>query len=380
MPGQEAKYQQIIDWVRENIRNGTLRHGDKLMSENELAHHFGLSRQTIRRATGELENMNLVTRVRGSGTYINTDGNGLSEEQPEQMVLRDAPAAGPHTAAREKSGNIAVISTFNERYIFPDILKGIEGVLTENGYTMQVAFTDNRLSREREILQQLLMRDNIDGLIVEPVKSALPNPNLDYYKRLRRRVPVIFFNAVYPGGHMPCVRIDDRKTGQMAVQYLLVRGHRKIGGIFKSDDGQGPLRYQGYLDAMIAAGAPVDQQSVVWLDTPAAASISDVGDYIFRRLHECSAVVCYNDQIAYQLVNLALARGIRIPEDLSVIGVDDSYLADVSRIPITSFLHPKKILGEKTAENMMQLIRDPSFDADYLFESTVVERSSVIKI
>ena len=131
---------------------------------------------------------------------------------------------------------------------------------------------------------------------------------------------------------------------------------------------------------MIAAGAPVDQQSVVWLDTPAAASISDVGDYIFRRLHECSAVVCYNDQIAYQLVNLALARGIRIPEDLSVIGVDDSYLADVSRIPITSFLHPKKILGEKTAENMMQLIRDPSFDADYLFESTVVERSSVIKI
>ena len=171
MPGQEAKYQQVIDWVKRNIEDGTFREGDKLMSENEMSSRFGLSRQTIRRATGELVNQKLVTRMQGSGTYIGSQlPEALQTENADSMAPAEADLRRPHM-------NIAVISTFNESYIFPGILKGIGEVLTDHGYAMQVSFTDNRLNREAAILQMLLEKDSIDGLIVEPVKSALPNPN-----------------------------------------------------------------------------------------------------------------------------------------------------------------------------------------------------------
>ena len=274
--------------------------------------------------------------------------------------------------------NIAVISTFTETYIFPSILKGIGQVLTEYGYSLQVYFTDNRLSNEESILRLLIEKDDIDGLIVEPVKSALPNPNLHYYKELLRRgVCMLCFNTAYRDLPCPCVRIDDIAAARMATDLLIGQGHRKIGLMVKSDDGQGPLRYQGCLEALARAGIRTDQDHVIWLDSPAAASLDRLGDYLFDRLSGCTGVVCYNDQIAYQLVDLALERGIRIPEDLSVVGIDDSYLASVCKVPFASVAHPKEALGREAAANLVAMIRDPGFDADLIMEPRMVLRDSV---
>ena len=372
MSGQEAKYQQVIDWVKENIENGSLRGGDRLMSENEMSERFGLSRQTIRRATGELVSQNLLTRRKGSGTYIaGTD----ADSQPRQ---RGDAFSSSAEEGKKRHHNIAVISTFNESYIFPAILKGIEGVLTDHGYTMQVMFTDNRLYRERSILKLLLEKNRIDGLIVEPVKSALPNPNLPLYRELiSRGIPLLFFNAFYPELDAPCVRIDDILAAEIAVKMLLDAGHTQIGAIFKADDGQGRLRYQGFLKAMMDSDLELDQNNIIWLDTPATFQMSDIADCLFRRLEKCTGVVCYNDQIAYHLIELALERGIRVPEDLSVTGIDDSYLAGVCKVPFSSVAHPKEDLGRKAAENLIRMIDDPGFDGNALMDISAVRRQSV---
>lgn len=361
MQGQDAKYQKVVDWVRQNIENGTFRPGDRLMSENEMSEKFGLSRQTIRRATGELVNQKLVTRLQGSGTYI-------GDRLPDSLQ------------GSRRFMNIAVISTFNESYIFPGILKGIAGALTEKGYATQVFFTDNRLYREQAILEQLLEKDNIDGLIVEPVKSALPNPNLPLYRKLLdRSIPVICFNTFYRDLKVPCVRIDDTRAAFMATEILLQAGHERIGGIFKADDGQGALRYQGFLEAMHKAGRRPSQDSVLWLDTPAASDMNRFGDYLFSRFEGCTGIVCYNDQIAYQLIQMALERGIKVPEELSAVGIDDSYLAGVCKVPFTSVLHPKEHLGRKVAENLLQMIHDPGYDGNCLMDVEPVYRESVAK-
>ena len=359
MPAQQPKYQQVIDWVTENIASGTLKPGDKLMSEAELSEKFGLSRQTVRRATGDLANMGVVVRIKGSGTYIGGE-------------------ASPVLLPRDRTMTIAVVSTFNETYIFPETLKGIEKILSKNGYAMQVYFTDNRLYKEKTILTSILEKDQVDGLIVEPVKSALPNPNLQYYNEiLNRNIPILFFNTYYPNLDVPCVRIDDAGTAAKAAQLLIDAGHTKIAGIFKGDDGQGPMRYQGYLEAMMGASLQPRQENILWLDTMEIMHLSDIADHLLNRINGCTGVVCYNDQVAYQLIEIALSRNIRIPEDLSIVGIDDSYLAGVSKVPFTSFVHPKEILGRKAAENMLQLLSDPAFDADFLFESEPVLRGSV---
>ncbi len=360
MKNKDSKYQQIISWVKENIENGTLKYGDRLMSENELAKKFDTSRQTVRHATDVLTEQKLLTRVQGSGSYIG------GQYRP---------------ARRESYKSIAVVSTFYESYIFPPTLKGIERVLSERGYTMQVSFTDNRILREREILKSLIEKDNVDGIVMEPVASSLPNPNLDYYRVLEERnIPILSFNAFYRDLDVPCVRLDDRKAARCMTEVLLNAGHSRIAGIFKSDDGQGALRYAGYLDAMMQAGLNIRQENVVWIDTPMNLELESIAEHLLKRLGSCTGVVCYNDQVAAQVIELAMRRGIRIPYDLSVVGIDDGPLASTGKVPISTIAHPKEALGRKVAQNILEMIEHPEFDGNFLYLEEPILRESVRKL
>lgn len=360
MEGQEPKYKAVVNWIREQMNEGMFRLGDKLPSENELSAQFHLSRQTVRHALDVLEQQKLVSRVQGSGTFVGTGGG---HERYDHYM------------------NIAVVSTYVDSYIFPAVLKGIERTLAKGGYTMQLAFTGNRVEREQEIMDKLLEKGLIDGLIAEPAKSALPNPNLHYYQKLiEQGIPVLFFNSNYPQLNSPYVSLDDEKIGQKAVEYLLNAGHLKIGGIFKSDDGQGHLRYAGYIRGLQNAGLKIDEKKVVWMDTEDFREMELWSDYLLSRLADCTGIVCYNDEVAHVLAEICQKRGIRIPDQLSLVGVDNSDLTMLGDIPITSFPHPMEQMGKKVAENMIKMIENPYFDGNYLFDSDVIERSSVKKI
>lgn len=360
MAVQETKYQKVINWITGEIVTGRLKPGDRLMSEEKMCEKFGLCRQTIRRATQDLAERGVVTRVRGSGTYV----GGIMPK-----------------IRKERHMNVAVVSTFCENYIFPPTLRGIEKKLSEAGYAVQVAFTGNRISNEALILKTLLQKDNIDGLIVEPSKGALPNPNIKYYKEiLELHIPVIFFNDVYPALQAPCVRLDDRGIAAKATQLLIDAGHQRIAGLFKLDDGQGPRRYSGYLDSLTRADLKTHSRRVFWIDTEALQELGEQEDYLFKRIEGCTGIVCYNDEVAMKVIEIALKRGIRVPEDLSVVSIDDSNLAEICKVPFTSYPHPKEKLGEKTAENFLKMIEDPSFDGDHIFDAEAVLRNSVRRI
>lgn len=357
---EETGYRKVEQWVMDGLADGTLRQGDRLPSEKELQEKFHLSRQTIRHATGDLAKRGILKRIQGSGTYIG------SAKRPEK---------------KRRTMRIAVISTFSESYIFPQILRGIERVLSESGYAMQVAFTDNSPERERKILENILGQNAVDGILVEPCQSALPNPNLALYRKAEEKhLPVLFFHASYPGLDFPCVRMDDKYLGEQAAGLLLAKGHRKIGGIFKADDGQGPLRYEGFRKALWDAGTPLIPSHAVFIDSTAAQNLRPLSDYLFLRLRGCTGIVCYNDEVACQMVDLALDAGIRVPEDLSLVGMDDADIARVCRVPLTTFPHPKEELGAKAAENLLQLIRNPLCDGNYLFRTGPVLRDSVAGI
>lgn len=109
---------------------------------------------------------------------------------------------------------------------------------------------------ERRILQELLQKP-ISGLLIEGTKSALPNPNLDLYRKFKQQgIPVLFLNAYYQDlEDIPYVVTDDRQGGYDAADYLITKGHKKIAGIFKTDDRQGhEARYLGYASALIEHG------------------------------------------------------------------------------------------------------------------------------
>lgn len=355
---QEAKYQRIVDWVKGAIQSRELITGEKVPSENELSRRFGLSRQTIRHALEILEQDGVIYRVQGSGTYV---GDGRVHSR------------------RPRHNNIAVISTYYDYYIFPPTLHGIETVMAKAGYTTRLSFTNDSVHHEKTILNNLLERDDVDGIIVEPAKSALPNPNLPLYQKLRERgIPILFFNADYPELELPCVRLDDVKIAGKATELLIANGHREIGAILNAEDGQGHLRYRGYLQAMWEHHLPADANRILFLNTEMIRNISVIEPYLMDGLSKITGVLCYNDDVAFQLKELLSRHGKRVPEDLSIVSIDDAKIASISGL--TSFPHPKEELGRVAAEQMLKWIENPSFDANVRFDSEAVVRDSIASL
>lgn len=320
------KYQELAQKLRQEILSGVYRTGQRLPSENELTAATGYSRQTVRQAMALLENEGLTDRIRGSGTYVRSRVPG-----------------------RRRTHNVAVVTTYIGEYIFPEILRGIDGVLSQNGYTQLLSATGNRVDRERAILEELRQKP-IDGLIVEGTKTALPNPNIDLYEYFRQeRIPVVFLNGFYPDLVKPVyVVADDRAGGRLACKRLLTQGHRRIAGIFKNDDIQGHRRYAGYLQALTEAGLPVDDDHVLWYATETRDSLLQT--QAAQVLEGCTAVVCYNDEVAMQLLRQPACDGAE------VISFDHSTYAQLSVKPFYSLANPKEQLGRLAAEKLLALL------------------------
>ena len=98
---------------------------------------------------------------------------------------------------------------------------------------------------------------------------------------------------------------------------------------------------------------------------------------IIKRLKECTACVCYNDEIAYRLVGILQSAGIAVPGDISVVGIDNSSLAQFGPVPLTSIENPAEELGRTAAEMMVQKIRGEGELATREFQPRLVMRNSV---
>lgn len=359
MSKNQLKYMELVNWLKNQINTGVLKPGQKMYSENKLTDMFQISRQTVRHAISLLEEEGLLTRVQGSGTYI---------KDRRRNSLKDRT-------------RIAVITTYVDGYIFPKTIQGIENELSEHGYSVLIAFTNNQNSREKTILEDILAKDEVAGIIVETTKSGIPNPNIELYHQLHEKdIPIIFINSYYPQLDIAHVSLNDKEAGRIGTDYLIEMGHKDIGGIFKMDDGQGHLRYAGYLTAMNENELTVDDARIVWIDTHDMKHPGKCRSRYIDRLKECTAVFCYNDQVAYDFIEIMKEEGKKVPEDISIVSVDDSELAMLGDVPITSIVHPMSRLGEKAATNLISMIHNPSFDGTYEFEAAISNRDSVINI
>ena len=362
MTQEKSKYVELIQWIKEQITKNEIKPGDRFYSEGELSNMFDISRQTVRQAVGILEYEGFLERRQGSGTYIKYEG--MRAKQPLTV----------------KTKSIGVISTFLDSYIFPSIIKGIDIVLAGSGYSMQLSLTHNQVENETRALNSMIA-NNVDGIIVEPTKSGLPNHNFHIYEEIRSlRIPLIFFNATYPGLDFPHVSLNDKLAGKMAAQCLIDAGHKHIAGIFQMDDRQGHLRYSGYLEALNNAGIEAHASNIMWFTTEDIPFIKNDFGRVLRYIKNCTGIVCYNDQIAFLLVSELVSRGINIPDDISIIGVDDAEIAVFCETPLTTIKNPVNELGKTLAYNILKLIDNPSFDATVDFEPQLIERSSIKRL
>ena len=333
------KYQSIADSLRLEITNGLYSDKQLLPTEQLLCRRFQISRQTVRRALAVLEAEGLITRRQGSGSRLR------ERAEPEAFL----------------NCTIAVVTTYISDYIFPSILRGMETVLAANSGAPLLFATQNQISTERKILQTLLAMQSLDGVLVEGTKTALPNPNLDLYQKLTQRgVQLVFINGVYPElAETPSVLADNLGGGRMLVEYLCRKGHQNIAGIFKYDDMQGVLRYGGYVGALRDLGLPLEDARIYWYSTETRSSFRSESfvDSVLDGFAGCSAIVCYNDEVAIRVVSQLIKRGVRVPEEMAVVSFDNSQYSELSPARLTSLSHGSQNLGELAAQLMLRLLR-----------------------
>jgi GntR family transcriptional regulator of arabinose operon len=328
-----TKYEKLADKIRSMILTGVYKVGEMIPSEFELVDSEKLSRQTVRQALSLLEREGRISRRRGSGS----------------MVLDVA-------ARRDKTNNVAVVTTYINEYIFPDILRGIEQVLAQNGYTPFVAATYNRVDNERDILNMLLTKP-IDGIIIEGTKTALPNPNIDLYHSIKKaNIPMVFINGYYPD-FKPAVYVvaDDRAGGASAVQLLLSKGRKQIAGIFKSDDIQGHRRYAGYAEALRKSKISIRDDHVLWYTTETREKLIETA--LMDLLKGCDAVVCYNDEVAIQVLEILKENAVQVPNTIALASFDGSAFSNISSPKLTSLLLRKEEVGRIAADKLVCLMK-----------------------
>lgn len=334
-----AKYIRLAEQLKNLIAENA---GDtfRLPTEDALCRTYGVSRQTVRKALSILEAEHLIEKRQGSGSYA----TGLSGSPEKDTV--------------------AILVCSDTEYIYPGLLADMRGVLQDKGFRTSVYVTDNQISKEREILQELLEHP-VRGILSEGCKTSLPTPNHDLYERLLEKgTSTLFFHGSY--SNMPdflSIKDDNYGGGYQLGKYLASLGHKKIAAIFKEDDIQGTERLFGLLSALRDEKLPFDEERICRFDTARLTALQkrqDTGflsEFISKQLTNATAVVCHNDEIAYWLIKELTYKNLQIPGDLSVVCFDSSYFSDLSPVQITSLSHKKHEMGFAAAETILKLMK-----------------------
>lgn len=332
------KYLQLKDIMKHYFEDEHYQPEQKVPSENELIAQFNVSRNTVRQALGELVNEGVIYKKHGSGSFF----SGKPREESTQSFL------------------IGVITPFISYYIYPPIIQGIDDIAHKKRYNIVLGSSRGDQEKEMACLEQLLEKD-IDGLLIELAggfRDIHESKTFGLLKDLT--IPVMFIDWVIDDPSVSFVSINDLEGGFRATKYLLDAGHTRIACVYPNDHVPGSQRYQGYRNALDAHHVPYNPQ----FDKAGTIFRWNEPEYINRLVKELlvlkdnrpTAIFFFNDSAALQGYQAIRESGLKIPDDISVVGFDDSEFATMLDVPLTSMNHPKYQIGRWAAEMLFDNI------------------------
>ena len=310
---------------------------------------------------------------------LNAETRGLVNQETAERVLRAADELGyrPNPIARglktNRSYTIGVLIPDLTNPLFPPILRGIEDRLDDAGYTSLVVNTDNDADRERSHFEAMRARQ-VDGFI-----SATARLDRELLADVAAAgTPLVLVNRSLEDGSVPAVTVNDRQGISLAVEHIAGLGHRRIGHVSGPQNiSTGHRRYQGFLEAMAAARLEVSAEQVrfskAFIEVEGArvcAELLDGGSSL-------TAIIAANDLLAIGCYDTLEERGLRCPEDISIVGFNDMPFVDRLRPPLTTVRIPQREIGTVAADLMLQRLADESLPArETLLEPTLIVRGS----
>jgi len=249
------------------------------------------------------------------------------------------------------------------------IVAGIGAVLAARGYSLILYFSEFGRLRVGPDYATLLQDGRVDGGLV--VDSALlTDDQLADLERQADRLPFVLVGHRLPDSRLQWVAADDRGGGGAATRHLLELGHRRIAHL-QNKEGQ-PVweRYLGYRDALTAGGIEVDPEWLIPRTAPERLGA------VLRSKAPPTAVFAWNDYAALQMIRVLHGLGMKVPDDVSVVGYDDYEVAELALPSLTTIREPLYELGVAAAEGLMNLLSGGAPAAQRVEPTKLVVRES----
>ncbi len=303
------------------------------------------------------------------------DGATVSEAKRNAVLQAVAELDyQPNVAAQALAGGqtktVGVVTQDISNPFYDAILRGVRQGLEGSGYSP--IFADGRwqAAKEQKALQTLLAR-RVDGLIVLGGCSSE-----EALQQFGNQAPLIIIGRNLPSLADQCLPLDDFKGAYQATQYLIEQGHQRIAhitGILSHQDAV--ERRAGYEQALADAGLEPDPELIIEGDFLEQSGVLAV-EMLFTRARPFSAVFAANDQMAYGVLLGLYRRGIRVPDDVSIIGFDDQRTSAYTTPPLTTIRQPAIEIGETAAQAILHLLKDkpfsiPEFPAELIIRESV---------
>jgi GntR family transcriptional regulator, arabinose operon transcriptional repressor len=339
-----VKYQKVKETLAGEIERGKYTLGERLPSEKQLAEQFSVSIITVRQAVEALSREGFVEKIQGSGTYI--------------RHLRPAI---------ERKIWAFVVPDLKELW-YASVAEGIEEVSRAAGIAVVVVGTDQEEESGENIRRIVTM--GADGLIIAPSSSRRPE-STSLLELSMAGVPFVFCGDYVTEVEAPRVLWDYRGGARMGVEHLLAQGHRRIAFLSHPATNPSQAMWEGYRAALTGAGAdpwpPRGLQAKSFEQTDLYRAARD----LLALWPRPTAVFCAHDSVAQYMCQAAADAGLKIPEELSVVGFYGFHLARTGDFPLTTVAVPTYELGQEAGKILLRMMMGGSVNPEVILPSTL---------
>jgi LacI family transcriptional regulator/LacI family repressor for deo operon, udp, cdd, tsx, nupC, and nupG len=329
----------------------------------DIAKALGISKSTVSRALTGHPNVNAATRQRILDMAAQVD------YQRNQLAI---------SLLTNRTSTIGIMVPEFISFFFPKVIIGAQEELAQSGYNVVICHSNE--SYETEVTNaKALLASRVDGLLVSHTKETR---NFDHFRIFQRKgIPVVFFNRVCDDMDVSKVTIDDYNGAFQAVEHLIQTGRRRIAHLAGPDTLMNSRnRLSGYRDALAKHGLHIDPELIISYDL----NLDKANIYVNHLLNlpnPPDALFTINDPTALEALSVAKRRGIRVPDDLSIVGFSDDPISALIEPGLTTIAQPVDEMGQQAAKVLLKqlLTKDEGFVPERVVLPTrlIVRRSTV---
>ncbi|MGH9402472.1 MAG: LacI family DNA-binding transcriptional regulator [Terriglobia bacterium] len=314
------------------MRNGR----PKPTSIKDIARMASVSHSTVSRA---LQNSSLI--------------NSKTAERIQRIARQSGyrVSAVARGLVTQKTQTIGVVVTAIADPFVSEVVSGIEEAANSHGYSVFLAQSNADPDQEIKVVHSFAER-RVDGIVV--TSSRVGSLHLQLLAKMN--VPIVLVNNQRAGEAVHCVMIQNVEAGRQATQHLIHLGHRRIAYIGdRSGDQSDTERLAGYREALKQAGLTFLPELVVRGDGKPEAGMAAMRT-LLGLPQPPTAVFCYNDMTALGALRCLHSDGLHVPQDISLIGFDDLFIASYTQPPLTTVRQPMRQMGLLAAEILLKLM------------------------